>query len=164
MQFGRKAKSIIEVGCASNPFIKYLNWIQKRTCVAPYFADYGNGLNKLEVGSIIEAVTADFMEYELPNNDKYDLLVCSQVVEHVQNPSAFVQKLIRSAKTSIISIPYKWEDCGSNCGHNTHEISYNRILEWSQPHVPIYSTIVQEASLARRIIVVYQPDQKQLGL
>ena len=41
LQFGANAKSIMEVGCASDPFLKYLDWIDERTCVAPYFVNYG---------------------------------------------------------------------------------------------------------------------------
>lgn len=42
LQYASEAKTSIEVGCADDPFIKYLDWIDKRTCVAPYFIDYKN--------------------------------------------------------------------------------------------------------------------------
>ena len=42
LQYASEAKTSIEVGCANDPFIKYLDWIDKRTCVAPYFIDYSN--------------------------------------------------------------------------------------------------------------------------
>jgi SAM-dependent methyltransferase len=106
LQYGADAQSIIEVGCASDPFIQYLDWADRRTCVAPYFVDYTKSNKKLN-HTKIEKITADFMKYKLPNNKKYDLLLCSQVVEHVPDPKPFMRKLIDSAETSIISVPYK---------------------------------------------------------
>lgn len=161
LQFGADATSLIEVGCASDPFIKYFDWIDKRTCVAPYFVQY-NGDEKKKTklsGSshAIESVVSDFMEYEIEDYS-YDLLICSQVVEHVPDPSAFIKKLIRTAKTSIISVPYDWPDCGEKCGHLTHEITYEKLLEWTTPQKPIYSSIIHEhrRSTGRRILLVFQ--------
>ena len=170
LQFGHEASSLIEVGCSSNPFIQHFDWVHKRTCVAPYFVEYsgdndGRNANKqiTDTKNPIESVVADFMEYELTDNS-YDLLLCSQVLEHVPDPSAFMKKLIKTAKTSIISVPYKWNDCGKSCNHVTHQIGYNKVLEWSSPHKPIYSSIVQEKmegktnfDSSRRIIFVFQP-------
>lgn len=159
LQFGADATSLIEVGCASDPFIKYFDWIDKRTCVAPYFIEYNGGAlkKKLSGSHAIESVVSDFMEYEIEDYS-YDLLICSQVVEHVPDPSAFIKKLIRTAKTSIISVPYDWPVCGGKCGHLTHEITYEKLLEWTTPQKPIYSSIIHEhrGSTGRRILLVFQ--------
>ena len=159
MQFGKDAKSSIEVGCASDPFLKYLSWIDERTCVAPYFVDY-DGKTKNDTTAAITRVTADFMKYELPNNEKFDLLICSQVLEHVPDPSSFMKKLIDTAKTSVISVPFDWEDCGKVCNHVTHHITYEVLSKWCAPHKPIYRAIVTEGkssgSKSRRLIVVYK--------
>ena len=67
LQYASEAKTSIEVGCADDPFIKYLDWIDKRTCVAPYFIDYSNEDNteaernmntKLKASAEIEKVVA----------------------------------------------------------------------------------------------------------
>lgn len=168
LQFGHDATSLIEVGCASVPFIKYLDWVDKRTCVAPYFVQYegkdeGNRNTDLTgTKNAIESVVADFMEYEAEEYS-YDLLICSQVLEHVPDPSAFMKKLIQTAKTAIISVPYKWPDCGKQCNHKTDNIDYETLLEWSKPHKPIYSSIVQERLVgnrnpgsSKRMILVFQ--------
>ena len=168
LQFGHDAKSLIEVGCAAIPFIKHLDWVDKRTCVAPYYVQYegsdtGNKNTQLSgTTNAIESVVADFMEYKVKDYS-YDLLICSQVLEHVPDPSAFMKKLIQTANTSIISVPYKWPDCGKSCNHKTDQIDYEMILEWSKPHIPIYSSIVQEKleggrnyASSRRLILVFQ--------
>ena len=169
LQYGANARTSIEVGCASDPFLKYLDWIDKRTCVAPYFVKYdkvkGGGKNtnaQLSTASDIEKVTADFMDYKLPNNEKYDLLLCSQVLEHVPDPKSFMKKLIKTAKVSIISVPFNWRDCGKQCNHVTNYITQEMLLEWSYPYTPIYSGVVAEnpkGSMDRRIIVVFINDE-----
>jgi hypothetical protein len=164
LQYGADAESVIEVGCASDPFIKYLDWVDKRTCVAPYFVDYANNKKESNITKV-ERITADFMEYELPDNKKYDLLLCNQVLEHVPQPSLFMKKLISSAKISIISVPFKWGDCGKGCNHVTDNITYEKILQWSAPHKPIHSGIVTEKlyyGFNRRIILVYKASDKMV--
>ena len=159
VQFGADAKSGIEVGCASDPFIKHLNWLDQRTCLAPYFVDYDNKTTTTNMSSMtVEMITSDFMEYELPENKPFDLLLCSQVLEHVPTPELFMKKLISSARTSIISVPLEWRECGPRCGHKTHNITYKQLLEWSAPHVPISSLVVAEdrGAKMRRIILVYR--------
>jgi hypothetical protein len=165
LQYGADAHTILEVGCASDPFIKHLDWADKRTCVAPYFVDYSNN-NAKHKDDKVEKITADFMEYELPLNKKYDLLLCNQVLEHVSNPKSFMLKLIDSAETSIISVPFDWGNCGSKkdngCNHVTDNITYERLLMWTHPHKPIHSTIVTEkvdSKYNKRIILVYKSSE-----
>lgn len=184
LQFGADAKSILEVGCAADPFIQYLDWIDQRTCVAPYFVQYGNfSKTNEDFGTKITAVTADFMEYQLPNQKKFDLLLCNQgeahesgfiiifnelahsfdfsffpVLEHVLDPAPFMKKLIESAKTSIISVPYNWEGCGDICNHKTDFISMTKLTEWSAPYLPVYRGIVTEegdGKFNKRVIFVF---------
>ena len=162
LQYGSEAESILEVGCASDPYVQHLNWISNRTCVAPYFESYEryavDGTDMVGNSTNIEKITADFMEYELPRGEKYDLLLCNQVLEHVPKPAAFMKKLISSAKTSIISVPYNWDNCGKECAHVSHHITHKKLMMWSAPHVPIYQGIVtenQDSKFGRRIILVY---------
>ncbi len=162
LKYGANAKSIIEVGCASDPFLRHLEWIDQRTCVAPYFVEYEKESGKyigLDSTTEIKKVTADFMDYQLPNDEKFDLLLCNQVLEHVPDPASFMKKLVASAKTSIISVPYNWSHCGKTCNHKTNYITIEKLKKWSAPHVPIYHKIVKEEGNGRgrkRVIVVFE--------
>lgn len=163
MQFASDANSAIEVGCAADPFLKHLDWVDNRVCVAPYFVQYdkpGESFTTRGKGKEIRSVQADFMEYNPPRNEVFDLLLCSQVLEHVPNPAAFMKKLITTAKVSIIAVPYDWKPCGESCNHVTNHITYDMLLEWSAPFVPIFSSIViekhnEQRGVGRRIIVVF---------
>ena len=108
----------------------------------------------------IEFYQADWMEFPLQGKNKwFDLLICSQVIEHVDDPSKFMKKLIEAAKTSIISVPYKWPNCGDVCNHKTHKITLKQIKEWTHPYKPRDYTIVKEPNnegdYNQRIIVIY---------
>ena len=75
-----------------------LDLIGQRTCVAPYFIEYGNGKkneinDKLSNSKGITKIKADFMEYQLPHNKMFDLLLCNQVLKHVPDPAVFMKKL-----------------------------------------------------------------------
>ncbi len=129
--------------------------------MAPYFVDSANSALMGGGGNMtkVEKITADFMEYELPNNRRYDLLLCNQVLEHVHQPALFMRKLINSAETSIISVPFNWGNCGKLCNHVNNNIILETLLGWSAPHKPIHSGIVTEKmnyKFNRRIILVYK--------
>ena len=126
--------------------------------MAPFFKEYGNSS---ETTHEIRKVTADFMEYQLPDNGtKFDLLLCNQVVEHVPDPAAFTKKLIDSAKISIISVPYLWEDEELVPDHRSHLITTKMFAGWSEPHLPIYRGIVTEEGkrFTKRLIFVFKTD------
>jgi hypothetical protein len=156
MQYGRDAKTFMEVGCAADPFAQYLSWIDSPTCVAPYQVLYQKGAKEKQADSV-EFIKADWMEFK--EKEKYDLLLCSQVVENVPDPAAFLKKLITAAKTSIISVPYRWRPCGK-CNHISNNISLDTIQTWSAPYSkPTHHTIIEEdggGPNSKRIIVVFQ--------
>ena len=110
----------------------------------------------------------DFMEYKPPNDERFDLLLCSQVLEHIANPKLFMKKLIETAKVSIISVPYNWRNCGETCNHVTHYITQKMLLNWAYPYKPIHTAIVTEkegkakGKFDERILLVFINDGKPL--
>jgi SAM-dependent methyltransferase len=192
----RATQSVLEVGCAQDPFIDQLTWIPNKYCVAPYQVDYNkdvssattttnnNNSNNTSTASPAETSTttttqmyiADFATWSPPpstttvvpttnsNNatKTYDLVVCSQVIEHVDDPRSFVQKLLQmtnpeSGGIAIISVPYQWRPCGTVCNHKWHYISEQTLLSWSHPYLPIETRIVTERNRLARLIAVYRP-------
>jgi hypothetical protein len=189
----RATQSVLEVGCAADPFIDQLTWIPNKYCVAPYHQDYptiddpSTTTNKPTQNSSTHLYVADFLTWTPPpptasapssssssssttshqnattttttTTSLYDLVLCSQVVEHVPDPRAFVQKLLQMTNPetggiAIISVPYLW---GPISVHVTHSISEFTLLEWSHPYVPIETRIVKEDNLIARLIAVYRP-------
>jgi len=162
--FAKCGTSALEVGCVNPAFIEHLKWIPHRTCVSPYFAGY-KALNSTPSASSDDAevdaddgtsyVRADFMNYDV--GQRYDVVVCMQVVEHVRDPRAFVRKLLKAGDVVIISVPYKWRDCGAKCSHVSHDISLRTMANWSGGLEPTQTSIVRErGDGAARLVVVYE--------
>ena len=154
-----EAESALEIGCVKPAFVDHLTWIPERTCVSPYFAGYKTR-NASAVADKDESrtsyVVADWMTFD-ETKTMFDLVVSMQVVEHVANPSDFVKKLLRAGKVVIISVPYKWPDCGARCSHKSHNISFTTMRQWSGREKPALSIVVRErGGGAARLVVAYE--------
>ena len=95
--------SVLEVGCGADPFSGLLTWFDtQRVCVAPYFAPYhqrscNQSATTTRPTAAVQQVTADFMKWN--SSQKFDLVICSQVVEHVEHPASFVKKMLEYGRT-----------------------------------------------------------------
>jgi hypothetical protein len=167
-RYAHAAKSALDVGSSLPPFLNALPWIQQKAIVGPRFAgNVGKGgkeilsLPRIEAKFGVTAHQADFLAWQPERGGAttpgplYDLIICSEVVEHVEQPSAFVRKLLALGRVVVLSVPYMWEACdNTQCHHKTHKITRQRIEAWAG-RSPQAFDIVEEASGDRRIICVY---------
>lgn len=154
--YAQNASTVLEVGCASDPFVKHLKWIPDKTCVAPYMVSYSKGKHaNSSSSSVVRDIQADFLTWQ-PITPMYDLVICSQVLEHVEDPTTFLKKLIHTGKTTIVSVPFMWGPC-NGCHHLHNHIREDTVLQWAKPHSPIYTAIVQERRGAgtKRLLMVF---------
>jgi hypothetical protein len=151
IEFGHSARKALEVGCASDPFVKHLYWISDKTCIAPYSA-YGK-----QTPHSVNMTKVDFMKWQWKKgrDDPFDLVVCSQVVEHVDDPKAFVQKLLAVSRTLIVSVPYKWSKASTSkkSNHISHDIDETTILGWAKPNTPVVTARI--GGERQRLIAVF---------
>lgn len=116
----------------------------------------------------VSAVPADFLEWTPPGwaasqvaearaapPPLYDLVLCSEVVEHVATPREFVRKLLAVGEVVVLSVPYRWAPCGGDCHHKQNMITRDKIATWAGRQ-PLAYDIVEEASGEKRIICVYR--------
>ena len=181
-RYAGTARSALDVGSALPPYLNALPWIASRTIVGPRFA--GNvgrgGVEILSLRRIAEkfgvvAIQADFLEWQLPEAplatggsapgravaaapqaQPFDLVLCSEVVEHVPQPRAFVRKLLSAGKVLVLSVPYRWAPCDdTKCHHVSNQITRDMIAGWAGRQPDAFD-VVQETSGEQRIICVYR--------
>ncbi len=84
----------------------------------------------------------------------FDLVLCLQVLEHLDNPDAFAQKLLNAGRTVIISVPYRWPQ-GYCKTHKQDPVDEAKLERWTQ-RKPVETQIVTNGK--ERLIAVYQDD------
>jgi hypothetical protein len=99
----------------------------------------------------IHMITADF--YTWTPDRKYDVALCLQVLEHLDRPKEFVEKLFQVAAITIISVPYKWPK-GSCKYHVQDPIDQHKIHTWAGRD-PDEMHIVKDNG-KKRIICLYK--------
>lgn len=141
---GAKANSIIDVGSAGCPYLDWFDFIPVRTSVdltRPYRAEG------------IRSYTCDFIGW--PEDRRYDLVTCLQVLEHVSDAHAFAQKLLSIGETIIVSVPYKWP-AGKTPSHVQDPVDETKMSNWFGRE-PNFSYVCRELKApVERLINVYE--------
>jgi len=134
--------SIIDIGGRKSPILEKIN----------------NNIYKslLDISKInnddknINYITADF--YKWVPDKKYDVVLCLQVLEHLEKPTEFAQKLFDTGNKVIISLPYKWAK--GFCVHHIQDpVDEKLIKQWTNRN-PLETYIIEDNGV-KRIICVY---------
>lgn len=150
-----QAGSIIDIGSSNTSCVEWFDWIpikhalDKRT---PYSSNYVTGIEE------------DFLNFE--PQQKYDLAICLQVLEHVPKAGAFARKLFNIADSVLISVPYKWPE--GDCKYHIHDpVDEEKLEKWTD-RSPDYSVVVQEPLIVspkgERLIAYYNNPVKKFAL
>lgn len=95
----------------------------------------------------------DVLADDLSDIQLHDVLVCLQVIEHVENPEEFVHRVWGMGKRKIFSAPYLWE--GDNKYHIHSGIDLAKFRSWF-PEDPVSLRIVREETGYRRIVARWE--------
>lgn len=162
---GPKAKNIVDVGSSWPPFLRTVDWVQdgERTIVSKYFpGDGGSDMHCsgghtecTDTRSGIHVVMQDFYEWKPPHS--YDLVLCSQVLEHLPTPQTFMQKLLATGNLVVVTVPYRWPDYDMHF-HKQHNIFLSDVRRWAKQKELFYY-ISQESdrgAYSRRLLAVFK--------
>ncbi len=138
---GRDARSLIDVGSASAQYVEWFHWIPAR-----HILDFR--IPKKPQG--ITCIESDFLSYE--PQQKFDVVLCLQVLEHVPDCAAFCAKLKSIARRLLVSVPYKW--LGNTPGHIHDPVDEKKLESWMGIR-PNNSQIVTEPFRESRLIAYY---------
>ena len=85
------------------------------------------------------------------------------MLEHIPDARAFARKLLESADTLIVSVPYRWRK-GRVKHHPNDPVDERKMLDWFGRE-PTYSYICTEVQGGeRRLICVFESREKWLSL
>lgn len=132
---------LLDVGGRNCEYILWFDWFAERTVV------------DLVPPADLPGVTAlqqDFltMDVEAP----YDLVLCLQVLEHLDDPVPFCRKLFDTGHTVILSVPYKWPR-GTCAYHVQDPVDEAKVHTWAGRPWTTHA-IVTDGRL-RRLVAVY---------
>jgi hypothetical protein len=115
---GSNAASILDVGSLDCPYLDWFDWIPRRVSL---------DLDKPFQSPTVEGIKANFFTW-LPR-EKFDVVLCLQVLEHITNVGTFARKLVNTAPHVIVSVPYMWPK-GASKFHVQDPIDEAKIDRW----------------------------------
>ena len=137
-----RIESILDVGSGKTSCLEKFDWIPIRKTIDiahPYTSES------------VEGIKADFLEHEV--DERYDLALCLQVLEHIPQVEEFTQKLFDVSRSVLITVPYKWPK-GSIKGHIHDPVDEAKLRAWTR-RKPDYQIIVPEPFGASRLFAYY---------
>ena len=136
--------SVIDVGSNGTPTLEW----HRKTATRLVSLD----LRRPYVADGVESLTCDFLTYH-PDN-RFDLVTCFQVLEHVPDPAAFARKLIKIGEVAVVSVPYKWKK--GKCRFHLHDPVDERKMKRWFGRKPDYAYVARELNTVGRLIHVYR--------
>ena len=145
--FEKEAQSAIDIGAWKTPIIEEFDWIRERDAL---------DILKPYSSATVRGIQQDFFTFA--PGEKYDLVLCLQVLEHLENPGDFARKLFETGKSVIVSVPFNWP--AGACEHHCQDpVDQDKLLEWTG-RKPVYSAIINEGPhpCSDRLIAYYRDD------
>ncbi len=134
-------RQVLEVGPGRSDMLQRLDWFERRVALDLRYAPHRRG---------IENVIVDFLAYR--PDAFFDLVLCLEVLEHVEDPETFARKLLATGRTVIVSVPYRWP-AGSCPTHKQDPVDETKLRLWTGRE-PLTTRIVADG--AERLIAVYR--------
>jgi hypothetical protein len=133
--------SVLDVGAGVTRLLQRLDWFSLRVSLDKQGRARQRG---------IQQVTADFLDYQPPV--RFNLVLCLQVIEHLEEPGPFVRKLLSTGSTIIVSVPYR-RPHGEHPRHIQDPVDEEKLASWAGCS-PVETRIVVDGK--PRLIAVYR--------
>ena len=133
-------QAVLDVGARDTEVLLALDWFPRRVAL-----DLRPGPSLPGV----ERVVSDFRAWGPPI--RFDLVLCLQVLEHLEDPAAFIRKLRDTGDLLILSVPYRWPQ-GQQPGHIHDPIDEEKLFRWAG-ETPLETRIVMDEH--ERLIAVF---------
>lgn len=140
---GKPGGSVLDVGAHETKVLSCLTGFSRRVAL-------DRGVISKQRG--VETVRANFLKWE--PTERFDLVLCLQVLEHVPDATTFAQRLFAAGRTVILSVPYRWPR--GKCKEHVHDpVDEDKLRDWTGRD-PTFSVVITDKSA--RLIAVYEPE------
>lgn len=78
---------------------------------------------------MVNVVVRDFRHWR--PREVYDLVLCSQVLEHQKDPSDFLRRLLAMGRLVLVSVPHRQPDRGGETGHQQNDVALDDVRAWA---------------------------------
>jgi hypothetical protein len=130
----------LDVGASETEVLERLEWFGRRVALDVRHVPARPG---------VETVVADFAKVDV--GERFDLVLCLQVLEHLPDPAPFARKVIDTGRIAIVSVPYEWP--GWVTDEHVHDpVDEAKLHLWTDRE-PIESAIVEDLGMERLISV-----------
>ena len=144
-QYVPAGRRLLDVGAHNCQYLAWFDWFDEKLALDLRWVP------KLEG---VTGIKGDFMVYE--PDAAFDLVLCLQVLEHLDEPAAFCQKRLTTGHRIIISVPYKWRR-GVCADHVQDPVDEHKLRKWAG-RPALDQAIIQDGKL-RRLVAVYEGAQ-----
>jgi hypothetical protein len=155
---GEGARSIVDVGSSFPPFLMSTDWIPEREITSKYFPGNEKPCGAATTCTLQDGIQANIQDFYTWHPDKvYDVVIAMQVVEHVSNPTRFMRKLLKTGRTVVVTVPYKWDDHHMEF-HKHHKIALEDMRQWAGKH-ELHFHVSQDTGkgqYSQRLLMVFQ--------
>jgi hypothetical protein len=148
------ARSLLDVGTANAEYLESFDWIPRKVALDK---------RKVYSSATVEGIVADFFAYE--PKEKFDLVTCFQVLEHVPDAGPFARRLFELGRDVLISVPFKWK--AGDCEWHVHDpVDSRKLRSWTgrKPHYSVVASEIFTAKCSRRLIAYYSDPEKDFKL
>jgi hypothetical protein len=122
--------------------MEWFDWIPDRASLDVQYPVRAQG---------IRAIKADFITWK--PDKTYDLVTCSQVLEHISDAAPFARKLLEIGRQVLVSVPHNWP-AGSVPGHIHDPVDQLKVDAWFG-RKPDYAMTVREPFGEERLFCCY---------
>jgi glycosyltransferase involved in cell wall biosynthesis len=139
------AASVLDVGARDTPVASWFSWIPARTAI------------DLDTQPRVPGATnirGDFLAYA--PEQPFDVVLCLQVLEHLDDPEPFVRRLFAVGRNVVISVPYHWPK-GMVKEHVQDPVDERKLLCWTKR--PWREHVIVTDDDYARLVAIFDGDE-----
>jgi 2-polyprenyl-3-methyl-5-hydroxy-6-metoxy-1,4-benzoquinol methylase len=149
--FCRDKDTVADVGCHSAPLVLMLPGFKRRYAIDPS-PHAANCWRDVDGATFVNVPLEDVDVKALTGRRKFDLIMCTQVIEHVDTPASFAHMLLARARRVIVSTTFE-TPAGHIESHVHDPIDLEKFEAWF-PRKPL-GTFIARGPVGGKILAAF---------